>query len=403
MWKENSVMSERIKMINEYESGEYGISELAQQYGVSRKTVYKWIERFQVQGWEGLKDQSRAAHHHPHAIGADIQRQLLELKARKPLWGAPKLRHKLWGLLGPEHCPAESTISEILRRHGLSARRRPKPRAVPSQQPLAHCQQANQVWCADFKGWFRTGNGQKCTPLTISDAHSRYLLCCQGLGEATGHVSVKPLFIQTFREYGLPSALRTDNGTPFAGVGLGGLSSLAVWWVRLGIGLERIEPGAPQQNGRHERMHRTLKEATAQPPARNFKEQQQRFDRFQHEYNEERPHEGLGQETPASVYTPSARAYPQRLPEPRGYPEDWQKRKVRLGGQIKWQGRNIHVSQALEGQEIGLEAIGEGQWAVHFETLRLGIFDERKGRIQRCTRLSVSGPEESIQPIGMNE
>src|ERR1051325_7653408 len=186
MWKESSVMSERIKMIQEYESGEFGISELAEQYGVSRKTIYKWIERFEGQGWDGLKDQSRAPQRHPNAVSADIQRQLLVLKGAKPLWGAPKLRHKLLGEIGPERCPAESTISGSLRRHGLSARRGRARRAVASEQPLGHCQQANQVWSADFKGWFRTTNGQKCTPLTISDAHSRYLLCCQGLGEATG-------------------------------------------------------------------------------------------------------------------------------------------------------------------------------------------------------------------------
>jgi putative transposase len=390
MWKESSVMSERIKMIQEYESGEFAISELAEQYGVSRKTIYKWIDRFEASGLEGLKDQSRAPRTHPNAVSANIQRQLLRLKADKPLWGAPKLRHKLLERLGPEDCPAESTISEILRRHGLSARRGRARRAVPSEQPLAHCQQANQVWCADFKGWFRTANGQKCMPLTITDAHSRYLLCCQGLGAETGFVSVKPLFIQAFREHGLPEAIRTDNGAPFASLGLGGLSPLAVWWVRLGIGLERIEPGAPQQNGRHERMHRTLKEATAQPPARNLCAQQQRFDLFRREYNEERPHEALGQQTPASVYEPSRKQYPERLPEPRGYPDDWEKRKVRKGGQIKWKGQDIRLSEALWGQAIGLEPVGEGQWAIHFESLRLGTFNERKGRIERCTRLTSS-------------
>jgi len=395
MWKENSVMSQRMKMITEYESGEYGISELAELYGVSRKTVYKWIERFEGLGWEGLKDMSRAPHQHPNAIGTDIQRQLIELKARKPLWGAPKLRHKLLGQLGPERCPAESTVSEILRRHGLSARRRRGGgRAVPSQQPLAHCQQANEVWCADFKGWFRTGNGKKCLPLTISDAHSRYLLCCRGLSQATGHVSVKPLFIETFRQNGLPGAIRTDNGPPFASLGLGGLSPLAVWWVRLGIGLERIEPGAPQQNGRHERMHRTLKEATAQPPARHLAAQQELFDQFRQEYNEERPHEALGQQTPASVYGPSAREYPERLPEQRGYPEDWQKRRVRHNGEIKWAGGRLYLSEALVSQEIGLEPISEARWAVHFETLLLGTIDDRKGRvIKKCTHLSTCSPE----------
>lgn len=390
-------MSQRIKMMTEYKSGEYAISELADAYGVSRKTVYKWVERFEELGWEGLKDRSRAPRHHPNATEMDMQRRLIELKARWPLWGAPKLRHKLLAQVGPEHCPAESTVSEILRRHGLSnRRRRPRARAVPSQQPLAHCQQANQVWCADFKGWFRTGNGQTCQPLTVSDGHTRYLLCCQGLGQETGYLSVKPLLIQTFREYGLPRTIRTDNGPPFAGLGLGGLSPLAVWWVRLGIGLERIEPGSPQQNGRHERMHRTLKEATAQPPASSLWAQQKRFDRFRQEYNQDRPHEALGQETPASLYEPSIREYPERLPAPRGYPEQWQKRSVRHNGEIRWQGGHIYLSQALAGQEVGLEAVGEGQWAVHFETLRLATFDERKKRLIKCTRL-VNGQEIEVR------
>jgi transposase InsO family protein len=390
-------MSERTKLITQYESGDYGISDLAELYGVSRKTVYKWVERYESVGWEGLKDQSRAPRNHPNATSPDIERRLIALKARWPLWGAPKLRHKLLAEIEPEQCPAESTVSEILRRHGLSARRRrSRGRAVPSQQPLAHCHQANEVWCADFKGWFRTGNGKKCLPLTISDAHTRYLLCCRGLSQATGHVSVKPLFIETFRQYGLPAAIRTDNGPPFAGLGLGGLSPLAVWWVRLGIKLERIEPGAPQQNGRHERMHRTLKEATTQPPARHLAAQQERFDHFRQEYNEERPHESLGQQTPASAYGPSAREYPERLLEQQGYPEDWQKRRVRHNGEIKWAGGRLYLSEALVGQEIGLEPISEAGWAVHFETLLLGTIDDRKGRIiKRCTHLSRRGPEKN--------
>jgi transposase InsO family protein len=397
MWKENSAMSERIKMITEYESGEYTISELADYYEISRKTVYKWLERFEALSWEGLKEQSRAPRDHPNATGADIQNQLLELKGKKPLWGAPKLRQKLLERIGSERCPAESTVSEILRRHGLSARLKRKARAVPSEQPLAHCQKPNQVWSGDFKGHFRMGNGQRCTPLTISDGHSRYLLCCRGLGEATGHASVKPLFIQTFREHGMPKAIRTDNGPPFASLGLAGLSPLAVWWVRLGIGLERIEPGCPQQNGRHERMHRTLKAATTKPPAHSLTAQQKRFDSFQEEYNEERPHEALGQKTPASVYELSGREYPERLPEQRGYPEDWEKRSVRPNGEIRWQGQCIYLSQSLVGQEIGLEPVGEGRWAVHFETLRLGVFDERKKRlVEKCTRLPAPEPE-SIQ------
>jgi putative transposase len=382
-WKESSVMNERVRLINDYGTGEFGVGELAHQYSVSRKTVYKWIERYEENGWRGLEDQSRAPHHHPNGVPQDIELEFLRLKERKPFWGAPKLRRKLLESVGPELCPAESTLSEILKRHGLSRKQKRPRRAVPSEQPLAHCAGANQVWCADFKGWFRTGDGQKCTPLTISDAFSRYLLCCQGLGETTGYVTVQPLFIATFREYGVPEAIRTDNGAPFACACLGGLTRLSVWWLRLGIRLERIEPGQPQQNGRHERMHRTLKEATAQPPQSSLRAQQKCFNRFRDEYNNERPHEALNQEPPASVYEPAPRQYPERLPGPCGYPDEWEKRIVRKGGQMRWKGQDIRLSEALWGQQVGFEPIGDGIWNVHFEALYLGVFDERKGRIQR--------------------
>lgn len=381
------MITERVSLINDFLSGEFSISELSINYGVSRKTVYKWIERHRERGWDGLKDASRAPHNHPNAVGSKVEAELLRWKAAKPSWGAPKLREKLLVQLGPERCPAESTLSAILKRHGLSRKPRRLRRATPSEQPLAHCQANNQVWCADFKGWFRTGDGQRCTPLTISDAHSRYLLCCQGLILHTGFVTVQPLFIKTFREFGLPLAMRTDNGAPFACCGLGGLTPLSIWWVRLGIDLERIEPGQPQQNGRHERMHRTLQEATAQKPGRNLRAQQERFDQFRAEYNDERPHEALGQKPPARVYDPSPRIYPERLPDQRGYPDDWEKRMVREGGQIKWKGRNVSVNQALWKQEIGFKSIGEGLWAVYFEGLELGQFDERKQRIAPHPRL----------------
>ena len=273
---------------------------------------------------------------------------------------------------------------------GLSRVGRRRRRAVPSAQPFGHCLGANEVWCADFKGWFRTGDGNKCTPLTISDAYSRYLLCCQGLDGQTGVVTAQPLFIATFREYGLPRAIRTDNGPPFATPGLAGLSTLAVWWVRLGIGLERIEPGEPQQNGRHERLHRTLKEATAKPPRANLRAQQKAFDEFRREYNQERPHEALEQRVPAKIYGPSGRAYPERLPDQRGYADGWEKRMVRESGQMKWQGKSIHLSKALWGQEVGLKPVAEGQWEVFFEGLKLGIFDERTGRIEGVKRLETS-------------
>jgi transposase InsO family protein len=298
------------------------------------------------------------------------------------------LRRKLELALGAECCPAESTVSAILRRHGLSRLARRRGRAVPSGQPFAACQEANAVWSADFKGWFRTGDGNTCTPLTISDGYSRYLLRCQGLSGSTGMRTVQPLFIATFREYGLPRAIRTDNGPPFASTGLGGLSALSVWWILLGLELERIEPGQPQQNGRHERMHRTLKAATAQPARANLRRQQEAFDAFQYEYNEERPHEALGQRTPSELYEPSRRDYPERRPQPRGYPEDWPKRKVRAGGQIKWKGRDLSIGTALIGQEIGLKPVGEGQWAIYFEGVELGHFDERHHRLRGVRRLT---------------
>ena len=394
-WKETCVMSERIQLIGDYLSGEYGISELAAEYGVSRKTVYKWIGRHAAGGWAALADETRAPHHHPNAVAAEIEQLLLELKARRPLWGAPKLRRKLLEAVGGERCPAESTVSEILRRHGLSRVAKRRRHAVPSQQPFADCRAANAVWCADFKGWFRTGDGHKCTPLTISDGHSRYLLRCQGMGEATGWVTVKPLFIATFREHGLPEAMRTDNGPPFATATLGGLSPLAVWWVRLGIRLERIEPGQPQQNGRHERMHRTLKEATASPPRSNLRTQQKAFDEFRREYNTERPHEALGQRPPAEFYEPAAREYPGRLPDQRGYPDGWEKRMVRKGGQMKWKGKDIRLTPALWGQEVGLRPVADGEWAVHFGHLELGRFDERTGRMRPAKRLHTKPTDEN--------
>jgi transposase InsO family protein len=376
-WKETSAMNERMMMIGEYLSRGYSLSELARRRGISRKTAYKWIERYEEAGSQGLEDQSRAPHHQVHGISEAMERRILELKARWPLWGAPKLHVKL-----QEHgpSPSESTVSNVLRRHGLSRKLRRTAKATPSSSPLGHCGAPNAVWCADFKGWFRTGDGQRCDPLTISDGYSRYLLCCQGIGSTTGMGTVRPLFEAVFREYGLPEAMRTDNGPPFASTGLAGLTRLSVWWVRLGIRLERIAPGQPQQNGRHERMHRTLKEATAQPPRRNLKSQQQAFDAFREEYNQERPHEALGQKPPGSWYESSRRDYPSRLASLE-YPEEWQKRQVSPGGQMRWRGERVQVSHALVDQIVGLRPAGDGLWTVYFGSLELGQLDERRGRL----------------------
>ncbi len=374
-------------MITDHLSGDYGACSLSRKYGVSRKTIYKWIERYEECGAVGLEDRSRARHEQAHAISEHIEAWILALKARWPLWGAPKILIKLEEEIGEELCPCESTVSNVLKRHGLTKRPRRRRRAVPSEGPLSHCNRSNELWCADFKGWFRTGDGSKCTPLTVTDGHSRYLLRCQGLGEQTGSEIVKPHFESAFREYGMPEAIRTDNGPPFACSGLGGLTQLSVWWIRLGIRLERIRPGKPQENGRHERMHRTLKDATAKPPRRTLRAQQQAFDEFCEEFNEERPHEALGQTPPSKVYEPSGCDYPERLPEQRGYPDDWERRRVRKGGQMKWKGKDVRLTQALWGQQIGLEPVEDGVWKVYFEGHELGRFDERKMRVIPVKRL----------------
>jgi putative transposase len=374
-------MSERMKMMADHLSGDYGAAELARRYGISRRVVYKWIERYEQEGAAGLVERSRSPHHQGRAIAQDVVDELLELKKRWPRWGAPKLLARLQRQRGAAHCPAESTVSEILKRHGLCFARRRRRHATPSSLPLQHAQGPNDVWCVDFKGWFCTADGSKCSPLTLTDAYSRYLLRCQGLGDSTGCQMVQPIMISAFREYGMPRAMRSDNGPPFATSTLGGLSKLSVWWLRLGIKLERIEPGKPQQNGRHERFHRTLEEDTARPPARSLAAQQRRFERFRREYNEERPHEALEQTPPAQHYDPSPREYPGGLPPPRDYPDDWQKRSVRPGGRMKWHGRSVNITTALEGHYVGLEPVGDGQWAVWFEELELGIFEERLMRV----------------------
>jgi hypothetical protein len=269
----------------------------------------------------------------------------------------------------------------MLKRAGLTVPRKRCRKATPSVSPLEHAAEANRVWSADFKGWFRCGDGERCDPLTMSDGFSRYLLRCQAV-ERIDTRSVKAVMEAAFREYGLPGAMRTDNGEPFASVGLAGLSVLSVWWIKLGIRPERIPPGKPQHNGRHERMHRSLKQATAQPPAANLRAQQQAFDRFRREYNEQRPHAALQMKTPGELYVPSGRSYPSRMAEPE-YPDDWEVRGVRECGRMRWWSANVFVSKTLAGEPIGLEPVDDGQWRVWFFDYPLGIFDERKGIIRK--------------------
>jgi transposase InsO family protein len=379
-WNQTNTKQEREAFIGDFHREKSEVAELARRYGISRKTAYKWLGRFAEKGWAGLEERSRAPQNHPNALSAEIEERVLELKARWPKWGAPKLLVKLREHVPVEDCPSESSVSRILQRHGLvrpQGRRRPRAQGTPLQDYVG----SNAIWCADFKGWFSTGDGTICTPLTMTDGFSRYLLRCQGLSAGTGGWIVKPIFETVLREYGLPEAIRTDNGAPFACAGLGGLTKLSVWWLRLGIRLERSRPGCPQDNGRHERMHRTLKAETAQPPRANMAAQQRAFDAFRREYNQERPHEGIDGQTPAAIYVPSTREFPVRLPEVE-YAAHWSTRQVRESGQIKWRGKNVHVTMALAGERIGLEPLEDGLWMTHFATHPLGVFDERRGTIE---------------------
>lgn len=367
-------------MITEYNQGGYSLSALARRHSISRKTAYKWIERFELEQWEGLQERSRARHTQAHAYGDKVEQRVLEYKAQWPLWGAPKIHHKLVEELGESNSPSESTVGNILRRSGLTqpmkARRVKAPPAV-----MYYGDENNQTWCADFKGWWLMGNGKRCDPLTITDASSRFLLRCQGLSGSTVTGLVKPIFIATFREYGLPSAMRTDNGPPFASRGLCGLSQLSVWWLKIGIALDRIAPGHPEQNGRHERMHRTLKDSIG-PPAENLRAQQAVMGKFRASYNFERPHEALEMAVPGAVYQASPRRWSEKAPAPMEYPSEWQTRKVGVSGQMKWRSHEVRVTDALAGEIIGLKPERDGVWSVYFGSYALGEFNERKGRIE---------------------
>ena len=380
-WKEHGVMEERFRFVEEWNSGDWSLAELCRFYGVSRTTGYKWVGRYEAGGLEALRDLSRAAHEHPNAVAAEMEDLVIALREKHPSWGAPKIRAKLEGNHPGQSLPAESTIGAILKRNGLTVPRKRRRRSRPASEPLAHAGAPNTVWCADYKGWFRTGDGTRIDPLTISDAYSRYLFRCQAL-KAADYAHSKPVFEAAFREYGLPERLRTDNGAPFGSNGESGLTALMVWWIKLGIVPEHIAPGQPQQNGRHERMHRTLKQETASPPAANRRAQQARFDQFRQEYNEERPHEALGQKTPATYYQASARAYPGRLRAVE-YPSDWDERCVSPGGRMRWMGEYVFVSHGLDGERVGVEQIQEDQWRVWFSFYEIGILDGAAMKIRR--------------------
>ena len=373
-------MDQRTQFIADHLRDTLSITELCELYGISRKTGYKWIDRYLRHGPAGLEELSRRPRRSPNQTGDEIVSAVLAARRRHPRWGGRKLlalmrkQHPRW------HLPGRSTASEILKRHGLVPRQRRRRRIGHPGKPTSQIVAPNEVWSADFKGQFLTGDGYYCYPLTVADGFSRYLLGCQALS-STAAQGAQPVFTRLFKEYGLPTRIRTDNGVPFATTTLGRLSRLSAWWVRLGILPEFIEPGHPEQNGRHERMHRTLKAETTRPPAGSLAAQQRRFNVFREEFNHERPHEALDDETPAACYTPSPRAMPDRLP-PLEYPDRFETRYVSANGGIRWNSRWVNVSTVCAGEYVGLEEIADGIWTVYFGPLRLGRFHERHMRIE---------------------
>ena len=378
-WKELCALDLRTEMVNEWLGGEYSITELSEGYSVSRKTIYKWIERYLSQGLVGLSDLSREPQHHPNATPDEKVEAILSMKKHRMGWGPRKVMAKLRSDNPTIKWPADSTAHEILKKHGFVQPRRYRHHTPAYTQPFLACDAPNKVWSADYKGHFRMGDGRLCYPLTISDNHSRYLLGCSGLTRPTLE-QTQPRFEWVFRHNGLPEAIRTDNGSPFASIGSGGLSRLSVWFIKLGIRPERIDAGCPEQNGRHERMHRTLKEATASPPKKNREAQQRAFNQFTNEYNNERPHEALGQRPPASVYQPSPRPYPAKLPGVE-YDTGITVRYVHTNGYIKWNGELLFLSETLIGEYVALEQLGERHWEVRFSFHPLGILNEKEAKI----------------------
>lgn len=385
-WGARSVLDERTSFIADSLRGALPFAELCRRYGVSRRIGYKWLGRYAAEGPAGLHDRSRAPHHHPGAVSEEDAAAIVAVRVKYPHWGAKKIRAWLRDHRGAQPWPVESTISELLGRRGLVKHRR-RRRATPPAPPLSACAAANDVWGVDFKGWFRTGDGRRCDPLSVSDLATRYVVRLQAFERIDGE-EVWPVLEAAFREFGPPLVMRSDNGAPFASTAAGGLSRLAVRLIKAGIRPERIEPGRPQQNGRHERMHLTLKAETASPPAANLRQQQRRFDAFRRVFNEERPHEALGQTPPARHYHPPPRSYSGR-PRAPDYPDGEAVRRVRRNGEIKWRGELVFLSRVLVGEPVGLAPIADDHWRVHYGPVTLGLLMP-EGRLE--TRKSKWGP-----------
>lgn len=378
-WSTETPMEQRMKLIEAWKARVFSDVELFEHFGVSRKTGYKWIGRYEEEGVEGLRDRSRAPHRCPHRISEEVEDAIVAVRQKHPRWG-PKKIVKVLEWKHPEVAwPAASTAGEVLSRRGMvKARRRKQGRGKPTTK-LTEPRGPNDVWPLDFKGEFRLGSGHLCYPVTMSDLYSRFLVLCNGQ-PSKAMAPTQDSMKGAFRDVGLPWSIRTDNGEPFASHGLCGLNQLNIWWMKLGIRHERINAGRPQQNGAHERMHRELKADTARPPAATAKLQQQRFDAFRAIWNYERPHEALGQKPPGLLWEPSPREYPEKLPKPE-YPGHYEVRIVRSRGEIKFKGHKLFLSHALAHERVGLEEVDDGVWSVRFFAFEIGRLQEHTWRI----------------------
>jgi putative transposase len=385
-WKETRVVDERIRFINAVlEDPRGNFTRLCERFGISRDNGYKWLARYRELGPAGLADRQPIPKSCPHRTSDAIADLVVALRKKHPFDGPKKLREQLVAQHPELTIPAASTIGDLLKRLGLVRPRRARLRVPPASNPLGAAVEPNDIWCADFKGHFAVGDGARCHPLTISDACTRYLVKCESVLEPK-HGPVQMHFERAFREFGLPKKIRTDNGPPFASKALGGLSQLSVWWIQLDILPERIEPGHPEQNGRHERMHRTLKEQTATPPYATIADQQRAFDRFRHDYNDRRPHEALGQKPPASCYEPSLRAMPDKPRAPE-YGDDFVVRRTSNVGHFMWKGHLLLAGKPLASQPLGLRQVDEDEWELFYGPLLIGVVLMRDGKA-RVDRLS---------------
>jgi putative transposase len=379
-WQATNVERERMRFVVQAEEGLFSMKELCARFGISRQAGYTLLKRYEEEGVSALRERSRAPGHSPQRIAEAIQALLLETRREHTDWGPRKVLDYLREERPELKLPAASTVGDLYTRHRLvEVKRRERRWPHPGRAPL-RASAPNQVWTVDYKGEFLTGDGRRCYPLTMADAHTRFLLACDGLS-STAHASAQAVFERVFRTYGLPEVIRSDNGSPFASKAIAGLSRLSLWWTRLGIGHDRIQPGHPEQNGSHERMHRTLKRRTLRPVAADAVEQQDRFDDFREEYNHVRPHDGVGGQRPGKLYTRSARELPAQLPGPE-YPAHFRVRRLRKNGILYFRDRSFFVSELLKGEDVGLEEIGDRVWSLYFYDLLLARLDERTWKLR---------------------